>query len=159
MALYRDGQVSVGAWGTEITQTPDLIAFRQNCPLLIEAGQVNRALYRDNHYAWGTTGNTDITWRTGLGITSDGQYLIYAVGNGTTAATLAESLQKAGSYYAMQLDIHQYYAHFETYQPNTDPNTSPTFQLTADRLLLEMTDNPQQYLTPNPRDFFYLTTH
>jgi hypothetical protein len=159
VALYQGGQVKIGAWGTEINPTPDLVAFRQNCPLLIEAGQVNQALYRDNRSAWGTTGNTDITWRTGLGITQDGRYLIYAVGNGTSAATLAESLQKAGAYMAMQLDIHQFYAHFYTYQPNNDPNTSATFQLTGDRLVAEMADNPHLYLTPNPRDFFYLTSH
>jgi hypothetical protein len=37
VAIYQNGQVKIGAWGTEITQTPDLIAFRQNCPLFIEA--------------------------------------------------------------------------------------------------------------------------
>jgi hypothetical protein len=159
VALYQGGQVKIGAWGTEIERTPDLIAFRQNCPLLIDSGQVNPALYKDNRSAWGTTGNTDITWRTGLGITQDGRYLIYAVGNGTNAATLAESLQQAGAYMAMQLDIHQLYAHFYTYQPNTDPNTSATYQLVADRLVAEMVYNPHLYLTPNTRDFFYLTSH
>jgi hypothetical protein len=135
VALYQDGQIRIGAWGTDIVQTPDLIAFRQNCPPLIEAGQVNPALYQNNRSAWGTTGNTDITWRTGLGITPDGRYLIYAVGNGTTASTLAEALLKAGSFSAMQLDIHQFYAHFYTYRPNTDPNTTGTYQLIGDPLV------------------------
>jgi hypothetical protein len=159
VALYQDGQIRIGAWGTDIVQTPDLIAFRQNCPPLIEAGQVNPALYQNNRSAWGTTGNTDITWRTGLGITPDGRYLIYAVGNGTTASTLAEALLKAGSFSAMQLDIHQFYAHFYTYRPNTDPNTTGTYQLIGDPLVEEMVYNPHIYLSPNPRDFFYLTSH
>ena len=85
--------------------------------------------------------------------------MIYAVGNGTSAATLAEAMQKAGAYMAMQLDIHQFYAHFYTYQTNTDPNTSATFQLVGDKLVAEMINNPHLYLTPNPRDFFYLTSH
>jgi hypothetical protein len=29
--LYRDGSVRLGVWGTDIQQTPDLVAFRQNC--------------------------------------------------------------------------------------------------------------------------------
>ena len=159
VAIYQDGQVKIGAWGTDIVQTPDLIAFRQNCPPLIEAGQVNQDLYLDNRAAWGTTGNSDITWRTGLGTTQDGRYLIYAVGNGTSAATLAEGLKQAGAYMAMQLDIHQFYAHFYLYRANDDPNTSAAFPLVGDRLVAEMVDNPHLYLTPNPRDFFYLTTH
>ncbi len=157
VAIYQDGHVAIGAWGTDITQTPDLIAFRQNCPPLIEAGQINPGLYLDNRTAWGYTGNSDITWRTGLGITQDGRYLIYAVGNGTPASTLAEALKNAGAYNAMQLDINQYYAHFVTYQPVSDPTASQGFQLTGERLVQEMINNPHLYLTPNVRDFFYLT--
>ncbi len=157
VAIYRDGHVAIGAWGTDINQTPDLIAFRQNCPPLIEAGQINPGLYRNNRKSWGYTGNSDITWRTGLGITQDGRYLIYAVGNGTSVSTLAEALQKAGAYNAMQLDINQYYAHFYTYRPASDPTQG--FQLTGERLVEEMINNPHLYLTPNPRDFFYLTLH
>jgi hypothetical protein len=159
LALYQDGRIRIGAWESDIIQTPDLVAFRQNCPPLIEAGQVNPALYQNNRAAWGTTGNTDITWRTGLGITQAGRYLIYAVGNGTTAATLAEALLKAGSSEAMQLDIHQFYAHFYTYRANTDPNTLAKYQLVGDPLLEEMLFNPYIYLIPSPRDFFYLTSH
>jgi hypothetical protein len=159
VALYSNGQVRIGAWGTDIVQTPELIAFRQNCPPLVEAGQVNPDLYLNNRAAWGTTGNTDITWRTGLGITPDGRYLIYAVGNGTSVATLAEALKEAGAYMAMQLDINQYYAHFYTYQTVGAPNASAPIQLTGDRLVAEMVNKPHLYLTPYPRDFFYLTTH
>jgi hypothetical protein len=133
-----------------------MIAFRQNCPPLLQSGQVNPALSGDNRKAWGYTNNTDITWRTALGITQDGRYLIYAVGNGTSAETLAEALQQAGAYNAMQLDINQFYAHFFTYQPS-DPATSKGFNLTGQRLVNEMIYNPHLYLTPYPRDFFYIT--
>jgi len=157
VALYQDGTVKIGAWGRDIFQTSDLIAFRQNCPPILDLGQVNPALYQNDRNVWGTTANTDITWRTGLGITQDGHYLIYAVGNGTPAATLAEALKQAGAYMAMQLDINQYYAHFINYHTNNDPNSSATFHLTGDRLVAEMIDAPHFYLSPNPRDFFYLT--
>ncbi len=155
VAIYQDGHIAIGTWGTELTQTPDMIAFRQNCPPLMDAGQINPGLYLDNRKAWGYTGNSDITWRTGLGITQDGRYLIYAVGNGTSAATLAEALQNAGAYNAMQLDINQYYAHFYTYTPANDP--AKGFTMTGEPLLAEMIYNPHLYLTPSARDFFYLT--
>jgi hypothetical protein len=74
------------------------------------------------------------------------------VGNGTSAETLAQALQQAGAYNAMQLDIHQPYTHFLTYQLDADG-----FTLTASPLLNQMIYKPRLYLAPNPRDFFYLT--
>jgi phosphodiester glycosidase len=150
VALYWNGDVQIGAWNRDILPSPDLIAYRQNCPPLIEAGQLNPALNTDASKAWGFTNNTDITWRTGLGITQDRRYLIYAVGNGTNVAFLAEALQKAGTYMAMQLDINQYYAQFVTYAHVNN-------QLAGERLLTQMTVNPKLFLTPTIRDFFYLT--
>jgi hypothetical protein len=41
VAIYRDGQVRLGAWGTDITATPDLLAWRQNGPLVIQRGQIS----------------------------------------------------------------------------------------------------------------------
>jgi len=156
VAIYRDGHMEIGTWGKEINTSNDMIAFRQNCPPLIENGQINPALSLNNRMAWGYTGNTDITWRTGIGITQDGRYLIYAVGNGTSAGTLADAFLQAGAYNAMQLDINQFYAHFYTYQPG-NPETSGGFDFTGQRLLDQMINNPHLYLTPNVRDFFYLT--
>ena len=157
VAIYRDDHVGIGVWGKEINPSDDLVAFRQNCPPLIENGQINPALSLNNRLAWGYTGNTDITWRTSLGITQDGRYLIYAVGNGTSAKTLADALLQAGAYNAMQLDINQFYAHFYTYQPVSNPATAQGFLVTGQRLLDQMTNNSHLYLKPNVRDFFYLT--
>ncbi len=156
VGIYRDGHVQIGMWGKDILPSADLIAYRQNCPPLIEAGALNPDLQYDNRNEWGYTGNTDITWRTGLGITHDGRYLIYAVGNGTSAMTLAQVLQQAGAYSAIQLDINQYYAHFDTYQP-VNSSTAQGPQLVAQRLLDKMINQLHIYVTPNARDFFYLT--
>ncbi len=157
VAVYKDGHVAMGTWGQDITLTPDMVAYRQNCPPLIQAGAVNPALYQDNRTPWGYTNNSDITWRTGLGLTQDGNTLIYAVGNGTSAASLAEALQQAGAYSAMQLDINQYYAHFDTYAPVAGGPDSQGFAIEGQRLLEQMINNPHLYLTSNVRDFFYLT--
>ena len=158
VAVYKDGHVSMGVWGKDINPSSDMVSFRQNCPPLVENGKLNPSLSMDNRMAWGYSGNTDITWRTGLGLSQDGRYLIYAVGNGTSAQTLAASLQAAGAYNAMQLDINQYYAHFYTYQA-ADPAASQGFKLFGASLLTQMTQDPHIYLTPRPRDFFYLTSN
>jgi Phosphodiester glycosidase len=156
VAVYHDGHVQIGAWGKDIFPSTDMVALRQNCPPLIDAGELNSDLSYNNRNEWGYTGNSDITWRTGLGISQDGRYLIYAVGNGTSALTLAQALKDAGAYSAMQLDINQYYAHFETYQSDKSSN-STGFKLVAERLLNKMINEVNIYLTPNARDFFYLT--
>ncbi len=155
VAIYKDGHVAMGTWGTDLGPSSDIVALRQNCPPIIEQGQINPQVYVDNATLWGNTvGNRDITWRTALGITQDGRYLIYAVGNATTVETLATAMLQAGAYNAMQLDINHPFAHFVTYQSTGYPN-SP---LKAVPLLNQMESTPSLYLLPNPRDYFYLTT-
>ena len=160
IAIYRDGHVQIGAWGhvqvgADIIPSADIVAFRQNCPLLIQAGHLNPQVFLDNRAIWGNTiDNKEITWRTGLGITKDGHYLIYAVGNGTTVATLAQALQNAGAYNAMQLDINRHYAHFVTYKSSGKPNPP----LRAVQLLDQMESDPTLYLVAHSRDYFYLTS-
>jgi hypothetical protein len=70
--------------------------------------------------------------------------------------TLAQVLQEAGAYSAIQLDINQFYAHFVTYHPNS-PSNSQDLNLIAERLLNKMINMEHIYITPNARDFFYLT--
>ena len=144
--LFRSGQ--------DILPSADMIAFRQNCPPIIQNGQINPQVSVDNRAVWGDTiGNQEITWRTGLGLSRDGRYLIYAVGNGTTVQTLAQALQDAGAYNAMQLDINRHYAHFVTYQSSGKPNPP----LRAVQLLDQMESDPTLYLVAHSRDYFYLT--
>ncbi len=155
VAIYQDGSVRIGAWGQDILPSANLVAFRQNCPLVLQNGQLNPQVSIDNRMVWGQTiGNQEITWRTGLGITQDGRYLIYAVGNATTTQTLAQSLQIAGAYNAMQLDINRHYAHFVTYRAAGGSDNS----LQAVQLLNQMENDPTIYLVAHSRDYFYLTT-
>lgn len=150
VAIYKDGSVQLGAWNQDILPSADMVAFRQNCPPLIDGGSLNPILDNNAIRAWGFTRNTDIAWRTALGLTQDRRFLIFAVSNGTSARFLAEALQQAGAYSAMQLDVNQYYARFMTYtQVNGEPVGEP--------LLDQMTNNPAQFLNPDLRDFFYLT--
>lgn len=157
IGIYSDGSVKMGAWGRDITNTPDLIAYRQNCPLLVDEGQINPHVTDENRQEWGyTVKNLDTTWRSGLGISQDGRFLIYAAGNSLTVQTLANALQQGGAYYAMQLDINSFYTRFVTYQAAPDPKASG-YPLVADKLLNQMSGDPALFLHPYNRDFFYIT--
>jgi hypothetical protein len=156
LAIYRDGSVRLGAWGRDITFTLDLVAFRQNCPLLLDAGQINPSVNDGSRKEWGyTVKNLDTTWRSGLGISRDGRFLIYVAGNSLTVESLGRALQEAGAYDAMQLDINGFYTRFVTYAPSDAANSK--YPVKADKLLKEMTASPTQFLTPYDRDFFYVT--
>ena len=122
----------------------------------MDAGQINSHVDDENRKEWGyTVKNLDTTWRSGLGITQDGQYLIYAAGNSLTVRSLAQALQQAGAYYAMQTDINGFYTRFVTYQPADSPKAP--YPLVADKLLKEMSGDPALFMHPYDRDFFYVT--
>jgi hypothetical protein len=55
LALYRDGSLKLGTWGGDIKPTPDLVAYRQNCPLLLDGGQPTEAANSDDSALWGKT--------------------------------------------------------------------------------------------------------
>jgi hypothetical protein len=152
LALYRDGHVAIGAWGADVNATPDLIAFRQNCPLLLEGGIPTDAARSDDATLWGkTVGNKIATARSGLGISADGRYLIYAAGDSLTVPALAQALASAGAARAMQLDINSWWTRFVTYTPDAGG------RLRAQKLLTSMDGDGRQFLAPDSRDFIYVT--
>lgn len=147
---YKDMSLDILNWGVEVPRET-VVSFRQNCPPLVDNGQIPSDVNIENSSLWGfTVGNKVITWRTALGITKDRRYLIYAVANASTVATLAQTMKEAGAENAMQLDINKYYVHFVTFQ-------TVNGHLAAVRLLNTMADDPTSFLTPRSRDFFYLT--
>ena len=154
LALFKDGHIQLGTWGRDMFPGPVIVSLRQNCPPILQGGLVNPLVYVNDHAVWGNTvGNEEITWRSGLGMSQDGRFLIYAVGNGTTIPILAQALQNAGAYNAMQLYINQHFIHFVTYARNSTNTT-----MTAIQLLDQMEVDPKVFLVASSRDFFYLTT-
>lgn len=152
LAIYRDGSVRLGAWGSDITASPDLVAWRQNCPLLLDGGLPTGTADQEDPKLWGkTVHNVVATWRSGLGISADGRYLIYAAGDGLTISALANALASGGASRAMQLDINSWWVRFVTYTPGAGGH------LVAQKLLTEMVGDARQFLAPDTRDFFYLT--
>lgn len=126
--IYSNGTVDVGAWGTDVSMTPDVASVRQNLVPLVENGQPTAAATSPNWGAWGATcGATSCAasvpgienqWRSGVGITADGA-LLYVTGPSLSPIQLAQLLVRAGAIRAMQMDINPDWDVFVTYDPPT----------------------------------------
>lgn len=147
---YKDGSIKIvnyqgGSLG-------DNIAFvRQNCPILIENGDVSAADPR-NKTLWGrlAAGTVDIfTWRSALGINKDGN-IIFAVGNNLTPTTLAYAMKSAGAVNAIQLDINPIWVRFNLFEPTGAGKYSST------TLTKDLHDGSKEYLNGYEKDFFYV---
>ena len=148
--LYADGHVDLRSWNSEIQTGSPIASLRQNLPLIIDNSALNPDL--KNQQSWGAVvGNNTWVWRSGLGITT-GKKIIYAAGNSLSANSLASALQAAGCIRAMELDINSIGPGFNLYHWNSGSGT-----LDARKLTPEMHRSARRYLTPDTRDFFYLT--
>jgi hypothetical protein len=145
---YKDGTLKIINYtGQDLGNN---VAFiRQNCPILVENGQVF-ALNEQNKKLWGRTFNADIfTWRSGIGLTAQGN-LIYAVGNNLGPESLATALKMAGAVNAIQLDINPFWVRFNIFEPN-GLGGYKTSTLTKD-----LKDGSKAYLEGYSKDFFYV---
>lgn len=155
VGIYQDGRVQIGNWGTDIVNAPDLVAWRQNCPLVIQNGQVGPKVNNGSTYDWGGTISNDIvTRRSGMGLSADGQTLYYFAGPSLSMPALADAMLAAGVYNGMLLDINHFWVHFTAIHPDE------TGTLGADPLLpQDMIDHVDRYLNASPVDFFYVTSN
>ena len=151
IALYQDGRIRIGAWGTDLVTTTGMVAWRQNGPLLIDHGTLNPHTDDQTSRDWGIilNGVTAVA-RSGIGISADGAVLYYVAGDALILPRLASAFVMLDVAYAMQLDINAVYVRFDTFQ------ASPA-GLVATPLLEAMKGERQRYLRPWSRDFFYLT--
>lgn len=153
LAIYQDGKVALGAWGSSQVPQQGLASYRQNLPLIVDQGALSPLL--GDPKAWGVVvGNSTYVWRSGIGITPSGD-LIYVAGNPLSAYSLADTLVAAGAVRAMQLDINSYWVTFNFYQ--WVPQGGGGY-LSGTKLTPAIERPANRYLTPDSRDFFYLTT-
>lgn len=152
IAIYEDGSVRIGEWGKDISFSPDMVAYRQNCPLMVQAGVINPLVYNNSVNDWGGTisGNI-VTFRSGIGISQDGGTLYYFAGNTLTMPSLAKAMQDAGAYQAIQMDINNYYVHFTSFAVQDGK------LIGVPLLPKEMYENIDRYLNGFGHDFFYVT--
>ncbi|HUZ10418.1 MAG TPA: phosphodiester glycosidase family protein [Acidimicrobiales bacterium] len=141
--VYRNGSSTVGAWGRDVTMTPNVVSVRQNLSLLVQNGQPVPGLNSADTTQWGATlGNAVYVWRSGLGITANGA-LVYVGGPGLNITDLANLLVRAGAVRAMELDINTDWVNLSTYQPATP--TGPATPANGTELLPNMTGTPGRY--------------
>ncbi len=152
LAIYKNGHVALGAFGTPSVPTAGILSYRQNLPLIVESGKLNPLI--NDPSAWGiVVGNSTYVWRSGIGITQRGD-LVYVGGDPLSVSTLAQSLQAAGAVRAMQLDINSYWVTFNFYHW---VGSGSAGYLVGEKLASAMTRPADRYLSPDTRDFFYLT--
>jgi len=128
----------------------NILAIRQNCPLLIENGQIVTSSNAWDMQTWGlTTTNPMYTWRSGLGVTKEGD-LVYASGPSLVPETLAKALQAAGAINAMQLDINPVWVRFVLF------DSLGKGQYKYQSLEPDMVNGGYEYLHGYQKDFFYV---
>ncbi|MBM4358343.1 MAG: phosphodiester glycosidase family protein [Deltaproteobacteria bacterium] len=153
---YRDGRVSIAPWSIlKGSGIGDMLFYRQTPPCLVQKGEVEKVVESTGEYSkgWGATvsGETVIR-RSSIGISEDGRTLFYGIGDAMTAQSLARGMKAAGAHSAAELDVNYSYPRFLLYTrsegapPRATSSIIPSVDFTKD-----------QYVSPSPRDFFYLT--
>jgi hypothetical protein len=152
VAVTRDGTMRIGQWGRDLTWSDDMVAVRQNAALLVENCEVSERTNEGND-TWGyvkVDSSEFITWRSGIGLTENGDLLV-AAGNSLSAPSLARALWAAGACWAMQLDINNPYVLASVFFQQPDGT------IESRRFMESMPDNPARFLATQPNDFLYVT--
>ena len=125
MVYYRNGTIKIGQWGRDVRMTSDVAGVRQNLKLIVDHGQVASDINQNVETNFGATlGGAYAVWRSGIGITRDGQ-VIYVYGPALSAQSLANLLQRAGAVEAMELDINPFWTTLSTTRHTVTHQTPP----------------------------------
>lgn len=149
LVIDSNGAMTVGAWGRDVSMTPQVAIVRQNLALVVDHGQPVPGLANNAGNKWGATlGNAYYVWRSGIGVTSSGD-IVFAIGDALSAPTLADLLVRAGAVRGMELDINPEWTSFIRYR-------SLTGQAIEQNLLAGMQQPARRYDLPSSRDFVAL---
>ncbi len=145
LAVGRDGRVTIGAYGRDLTNDGTWVAMRQNLPLLVDGGQ---ATVRDSKGVWwgADFGNEMYVLRSSVCLLGDGRLMYGAVGK-VDAIMLSDVLASMGCVRAMQLDINGTWPTFFTFGPND------AGQVTGTLLDRRMGGDRNRYLRGSTREF------
>ncbi len=148
LVMKQDGSFSMIDYQNQPID-PSVVSIRQNGVFLIRNGSIT-PFVENSLDTWGrTTTNSFYTWRSGIGITNNGN-LVYAVGNSLIPKTLAIALQKAGAINAMQLDINPFWVRYILYTSLGNGKYSYV------PLTNQLQNGGYQYLHGYNKDFFYI---
>jgi hypothetical protein len=151
LAIYTDGRVDLGAWGTDIQESPGMQAWRQNGPLMVSHGDVNPHTADYDPQSWGYVfGGGVATFRSGVGISQDRQTLYYVIGPSLTTQSLADAMHQTGVWNGMQLDINRPWTRF-------DKAVLTNGTLVPEPAVDGIAVGDYRLFRPYKRDFFYIT--
>jgi hypothetical protein len=149
LVIYKNSRLKIINY-TGQNLGKDVVAIRQNGPILLQNSKDVSSSNAWNMQNWGlTTTNSMYTWRSGIGVTKDGD-LVYAAGPSLVPETLAAALRAAGAVDAMQLDINPVWVRFVIF--NSLGNGKYNYYSLANNML----NGGHQYLSGYQKDFFYL---
>jgi hypothetical protein len=150
LVIDSNGNVTIGAWGTDVSMTPSTVAVRQNLDLIVDHGAPVPGLEANDNHLWGyTLGGKVQVWRSGLGVTADGA-LVYVGGSGLSIVDLANVLTRAGAVRAMELDINTDWVNFTSFDA---PQGAPASAATGTDLTSDEQTYPSRYFSALSRDF------
>ncbi len=155
VALFRDRSIRIETWKDLKASEPEMAAYRQAAPCIIEKGVEHPNLETDRRpRPWGSseTGEVEIR-RSALGLDASGRVLLYGLGEWVTVKALAGAMKAAGAVNAAQLDINWSYTRFLLFGR---PAPGGPLQVTS-TLIPKIKHSRDGYVTnPSERDFFYL---
>ncbi len=155
VVIFKDGTMTMGMWGRDISMNNQIASVRQNLALIVDNGAAVPGLASQNTVTWGKTlGGTFNVWRSGLGVTKSGA-LVYVGGPSLSISDLANVLVRAGAIRGMELDINTDWVQFSTYN---GPLNTPINGGNGTSLLSSMAGPPSRYFaTWWNRDFFTMS--
>lgn len=123
--IYKDGTMNIGAWGSDVTMSPNVVSVRQNLDLIVANAKPAAGLAASDATKWGATlGGAAAVWRSGMGVTNDGA-IVYVGGPAMSITALADLLIRAGCVRAMELDINTDWVQYSIYSPRAGLLASP----------------------------------
>ncbi len=153
LAIYDDGRLHIGEWGPDFNLTSDMLAYRQNCRMVIHEGQIGEYVFINSAYYWGGTVDWDVVViRSGIGMNQDENILYYFAGPSISMPTLADAMLAVDVWEGMLLDINDTSVHFTAFD-YTDTGIQ-VLPLLPD----EMETDINRYIAgEHEKDFFYIT--
>jgi hypothetical protein len=150
MVITKDGTLTVGQWGRDVSMQPDVVAVRQNLDLIVDGGQPVAGLDDNANGKWGATfGNKVLVWRSAVCVDANGG-IIYGYGDGLGALSLAELMTRAGCQRAMELDINTVWTSFNFFGAQTPGDPASVI---GTKLLPDQRKPESRYLANDSRDF------
>ncbi|HEY0718304.1 MAG TPA: hypothetical protein VGD68_11870 [Streptosporangiaceae bacterium] len=165
LVIYSGGNVRLGAWGSDVTMTREVVSVRQNLSLLVAGGRPAPLVTTRTWRRWGSTCSAtscghglpgvEHQWRSGLGITAGGA-LVYAAGPALDPLQLAQLLIAGGAARAMELDINPAWPIFVSYSPPSPAGLAAPSN--GSKLLASADHGPDTFFNPKwARDFITMS--